>query len=396
MGGGIAAIIALVAYAGVSIASAALTFNGTSITGDSNSVIDATGTISIGASSATGITIGRTGATTTFPGSISITGTCVGCFTAGGDLSGIATSQTVAGIRGVSVSSTLPTLNQVLQYNGSLWVPATLSINGSTVSINTVATSSYVFSSTANQITIATTTTPGVFVWSLPSNLSISNATATGNLTVQGTTTLQSSLSQSGGLVSLASTTINGNATTTGNLVVLGSLFDANGNKYATSSGAQVPSVTNLLTGNGSGGVSDSGIASSTVPHWVKYTIPYTSLTAASTTQTITLFTLPAQGKFQGITVKHSTSFTGSGLTAMTLTIGGAGGPTDFMNGFDVFQPVGSTAYMDNGGNTSGITMAAQNVTATFTSTGMNLGNGSVTNLTAGSVNIWVLWSVLP
>src|ERR1035441_1402808 len=36
------------------------------------------------------------------------------------------------------------------------------------------------------------------------------------------------------------------------------------------------------------------------VPTWVKYTIPYTSLTAAGTTQTVTLFTLPAQGKLQG------------------------------------------------------------------------------------------------
>ncbi len=50
---------------------AALTFSGTSITGDSSSVIDATGTISIGASSATGITIGRSGITATFPATVS-------------------------------------------------------------------------------------------------------------------------------------------------------------------------------------------------------------------------------------------------------------------------------------------------------------------------------------
>jgi hypothetical protein len=48
-------------------------------------------------------------------------------FTAGGDLSGTPSVQTVIAIQGVSVSSTAPTSNQVLQYNSgtSKWTPAT-------------------------------------------------------------------------------------------------------------------------------------------------------------------------------------------------------------------------------------------------------------------------------
>ena len=48
--------------------------------------------------------------------------------TMGGDISGTTASSTVIGIRGVTVSSMAPTSNQVLQYNGSVWIPATLSI----------------------------------------------------------------------------------------------------------------------------------------------------------------------------------------------------------------------------------------------------------------------------
>src|ERR1035438_4148835 len=63
-----------------SVAAAALTFSGTAITGDDSVIMDGAGVISIGTSTATGITIGRSGTTTTFSGNLSITGTCTGCF----------------------------------------------------------------------------------------------------------------------------------------------------------------------------------------------------------------------------------------------------------------------------------------------------------------------------
>lgn len=47
-------------------------------------------------------------------------------FVAGGDLSGSETDQTVVGIRNVPVSATTPTTDQVLEYNGTEYVPTNL------------------------------------------------------------------------------------------------------------------------------------------------------------------------------------------------------------------------------------------------------------------------------
>jgi hypothetical protein len=269
----LAIIIASVA-GGVSIALASLTFTGTSITGDTNSTIDATGTISIGATSATGITIGRSGITATFPGTVTITGTttslqnlvvsgsCAGCgtgnFTPGGDLSGSSTAQTVIGLQGKAVSSTAPSPNQVLMWNGSFWTPANVSstgagitaINGlsnattsivgagtvtvSTSSPNTITitgtgsgaitidsltTSTFQILGTTNQITV-TTGTPNTITLGLPQNIGTASTPTFGGLLVSG------------------------NATTTGNLVVLGSLLDSGGNKYVTSTAAGAATTT--------------------------------------------------------------------------------------------------------------------------------------------------------
>ena len=138
-----------------------------------------------------------------------------------------------------------------------------------------------------------------------------------------------------------------------------------------------------------------TGQVPSSIPQWYHYTVPSTALTTAGTTQQVTLFTLPAQGKIQGITIKHNTAFAGPSVTAMTVSVGSAGTPAGYAPAFDVFQTVSPTAMYDDGGNAS-LTFASHPVVAQFTSTGANLGNGTTTSLTAGSVDIWVLWSVLP
>lgn len=45
-------------------------------------------------------------------------------FAAGGDLSGTNASQIVVGLRGITVSATVPTTGQLLTYNGTQWAPA--------------------------------------------------------------------------------------------------------------------------------------------------------------------------------------------------------------------------------------------------------------------------------
>jgi len=53
-----------------------------------------------------------------------------GNFIAGGDLSGTSSNQSVVRIQGRPVSSSAPSLNQVLQWNGSAWIPATVASGG--------------------------------------------------------------------------------------------------------------------------------------------------------------------------------------------------------------------------------------------------------------------------
>jgi len=239
-------------------------------------MVDGSGIVTIGTSSSTGITVGMLGITATFPGTVTITGstttlqnlvvsgTCTGCgvgnFTAGGDLSGSSTSQTVIGLQGKPVSTTTPLTNQVLTWNGTFWTPTNVSstggissINGlsnattsivgagtvtvstsspntititgtgsGAIAINSLATSTFQIQGTANQITVATSS-PNIISLSLPQNI--------------GTT----SIPTFGGLF------LNGNATTTGNLVVLGSLLDAGGNPYVTSTSVGASSSTNSL-----------------------------------------------------------------------------------------------------------------------------------------------------
>ncbi|MGA2185638.1 MAG: hypothetical protein ABSH47_21680 [Bryobacteraceae bacterium] len=388
------------------------------------------------------LTIGQTGTTT---GQLKLAGAASGTVTV--------QASSTAGSWTLTLPSSAGTAGYVLSTDGSgntSWIAQS---GMSSIVVNGLTNSSFQFNGTANQITVATSSS-NTLTWSLPQNINTTSApsfaglTLTGNATTSGNLTVLGALfdaagyrystSTSAGVLSLdsltgvliatgtpnqitvASTTgqlvfslpqdintnstpsfaglmLTGNATTSGNLTVLGALFDAAGNRYATStSGVTIPSVTNLLAGNGGGGVSDSGISSTTIPHWVKYTVPYTSLTAAALTQAVTLFTLPANSKITAMTMKHSTAFAGPSVTAVTVSIGGAGTATDFSNAFDIYQAVSNTAYLDNGGNTSGTTMASQTVSANFTAVGANFGNGTVTNLTAGSFTVWVMWSSLP
>lgn len=122
---------------------------------------------------------------------------------------------------------------------------------------------------------------------------------------------------------------------------------------------------------------------------WTKYTVTYSDLSAASTTNDVELFSLPAGGVIHGVKIKHSTAFSGGSISAFTVSVGITGTLAKYASAFDVFQAVGNTTQQisstvgtENHGASTSIKIAA-------TSTGANIDQA-----TAGIVDVWVMWSV--
>ena len=67
-------VILALAFIGVPIAYATLTFNGSSVSGDGAVTIDGANSVNIGTSTATGINIGKTGITTSIAGTVKFPG----------------------------------------------------------------------------------------------------------------------------------------------------------------------------------------------------------------------------------------------------------------------------------------------------------------------------------
>ena len=118
-------------------------------------------------------------------------------------------------------------------------------------------------------------------------------------------------------------------------------------------------------------------------------TIPYSSLAGFSTLGPASVDTgceLPANSFVSGLKIKHSTAFSGSGITAMAVSLGRsfAAQSQDYAPAFDVFQPVNSTAFWIDAGAAEKDD-GAHEIYAWFTSTG-----GNLSAATAGTVTIWI------
>jgi len=126
-------------------------------------------------------------------------------------------------------------------------------------------------------------------------------------------------------------------------------------------------------------------------PSWTKYTISHTALQTASVTNTIDLATLPLKTVLHQIMIKQSTAFAGSSITAYTLSVGITGSLQKYSASYDVFQSISDTARSITQIEDVPSFSSSTTLKLTATSTGANLNSS-----TTGSVDIWLLTSLLP
>jgi len=128
------------------------------------------------------------------------------------------------------------------------------------------------------------------------------------------------------------------------------------------------------------------------MPYWRKYSVPYTQLVAAALTADMELFVLPAGGVVHGVKVKASAAFTGTGIATLTVSVGIAGTLAKYSAAFDVMAAPSDTNLLLTlaSGTPTPETHASsgKSIRIAATATGANLDQ-----MTAGSVDVWVLWS---
>jgi len=131
-----------------------------------------------------------------------------------------------------------------------------------------------------------------------------------------------------------------------------------------------------------------TNVKSSGAPVWTKYTVPYTSFTAAATTEDIELFSLPAGDVIHAVKLKHSASFTGGSISAYTLSVGISGTEDKYLTASDVFTAPGDAVhYLSSTVGTEDHASATSiRIEAISTSDNVNAA-------TAGSADVWVMTS---
>jgi hypothetical protein len=125
------------------------------------------------------------------------------------------------------------------------------------------------------------------------------------------------------------------------------------------------------------------------VPRWLKFTHAATDFTAASATEDIEVYSLPAGGIIQGVKIKHSTAFSGGTAASLTLSVGISGTLAKYASAFDVFQAAAATTFQlsnsigsEDHGSVTSIRLAAV------------VTGDTLDNVGTGDVDVWILVSV--
>lgn len=120
--------------------------------------------------------------------------------------------------------------------------------------------------------------------------------------------------------------------------------------------------------------------------------VDFSELTAAATTETLDLVTLPTGAEVSLCIVDLLATFADAGsITDVTVEVGTASDPDAFVTSTDVFGPAAGR-YRADGANPSASGVL---VKAKFTATGDDFGDGAATNLDAGSVDFVIRYDVI-
>ncbi len=129
-------------------------------------------------------------------------------------------------------------------------------------------------------------------------------------------------------------------------------------------------------------GSTASQTTAESVQSMIAVTLNYSDFQTASTVSTVTARQLPANRSLFALIVKHSTSFTGSLMSAARLDVGISGDPTKFINSFDVQQVTAASAQ--DSSLVIFYPAAATDIQVRMTSVGANL-----SALTQGSITLY-------
>lgn len=122
-----------------------------------------------------------------------------------------------------------------------------------------------------------------------------------------------------------------------------------------------------------------------------KITKGFADFSAAALTLDIEALLLGPKNAMHVIRIKHSDAFVGTGITALTLSVGLVGQLDKYLLPFDVFQAVGDTVQESVSLFAIESDSGATSIRIAATAVGANLDQ-----LSAGSVDVWIMKSVLP
>lgn len=115
-------------------------------------------------------------------------------------------------------------------------------------------------------------------------------------------------------------------------------------------------------------------------------------ITAAATTETVALCTLPTGAEIVLAIVDLVTTFADAGsISDVTMEVGTAGDPDAYIKSTDIFGAAAGR-YRADGDMPSGSAVA---VKAKLTATGANFGDGATSDLDSGVVDIIILYRVV-